>query len=116
MASVMLDLEAILRAIAAVAVLMSSGLTTRLTSPISAARAAGVMSPVRSISIACLLATFRDRATIGVKQNSPICTPGVLKLAVNATIARSQLATSGQPAAVAMPVTWPMRGPTGACG
>ena len=32
-----------------------------------------------SISIACLRATLRDSATIGVEQNSPISTPGVAK-------------------------------------
>ena len=40
------------------------------------------MSPVSSISIACLRDTLRDSATIGVEQNSPMLTPGVAKLAV----------------------------------
>ena len=44
-------------------------------------------------------------ATIGVEQNNPILTPGVAKLAVSAAIARSQVATSWQPAAVAVPCT-----------
>ena len=58
-----------------------------------------------SISIACLRGTLRDSATIGVEQNSPISTPGVAKLAASEATARSQLATSWQPAAVAMPWT-----------
>ena len=62
-------------------------------------------SPVSSISIACLRGTLRDSATIGVEQNSPISTPGVAKLAASEATARSQLATSWHPAAVAMPWT-----------
>ena len=58
-----------------------------------------------SISIACLRGTLRDSATIGVEQNSPISTPGVAKLAASEATARSQLATSWQPAAVATPWT-----------
>ena len=54
--------------------------------------------------MACLRDTLRDSATIGVEQNSPILTPGVANLAVSAATARSQLATSWQPAAVA--VAW----------
>jgi hypothetical protein len=77
----------------------------RLTSPISAARGAEIMSPVSSISFACLLERLRDRATIGVEQNRPIFTPGVLKRAVSPAMARSQLATSWHPAAVATPAT-----------
>ena len=49
--------------------------------------------------------TLRLRATIGVEQNSPILTPGVAKRASWLATARSQLATSWQPAAVAMPFT-----------
>src|SRR5258706_15887028 len=60
------------------------------------------MSPVSSISIACLRGTLRDSATIGVEQNRPICTPGVANLAVAEATARSQVATSWQPAAVAV--------------
>ncbi len=63
------------------------------------------MSPVSSISIAALRPTARDSATIGVEQNRPRLTPGVAKRAVSAATARSQLATSWQPAAVAMPCT-----------
>src|ERR1700744_4341567 len=62
-------------------------------------------SPVSSISIACLRETLRDNATIGVEQNRPISTPGVAKLAASDATARSQLATSWQPAAVAIPCT-----------
>ena len=39
------------------------------------------MSPVSSISIACLRGTLRDSATIGVEQNSPMLTPGVANAA-----------------------------------
>ena len=48
---------------------------------------------------------LRDNATIGVEQNRPIFTPGVAKRAASDATARSQLATSWQPAAVAMPCT-----------
>ena len=58
-----------------------------------------------SISIAALRPTARESATIGVEQNRPIFTPGVANRAVSAATARSQLATSWQPAAVAMPCT-----------
>jgi len=68
----MLDLDASLRAISMVACRAASGATTWLTSPMSAARLAGVISPVSSISIACLLATFRDKATIGVDEAGPL--------------------------------------------
>ena len=49
--------------------------------------------------------TLRDSATMGVEQNRPISTPGVAKRAEVEATARSQLATSWQPAAVAMPWT-----------
>ncbi len=55
--------------------------------------------------MACLRATLRDSATIGVEQNSPISTPGVAKPALVEAMARSQLATSWQPAADATPCT-----------
>src|SRR3984957_2654724 len=71
----------------------------------SRAVAAEIGSPVSSISIACLRGTLRDSATIGVEQNRPISTPGVAKLAASEATARSQLATSWQPAAVAIPWT-----------
>ena len=47
---------------------------------------------------------------MGVEQNSPISTPGVAKRAEVEATARSQLATSWQPAAVAMPCTWAITG------
>ena len=62
--------------------------------------------PVSSISIAFLVvATERARATPGVVQNRPICTPGVAKAADSAATARSQVATNWHPAAVARPCT-----------
>ena len=67
-----------------------------------AASSAEINSPVSSISIACLRDTLRDSATIGVEQNRPILTPGVANLAACEATARSQLATSWQPAAVAV--------------
>ena len=74
------------------------------------ASAALIMSPVSSISIACLGATARLSATIGVEQNRPIFTPGVAKRASSAATARSAVATSWHPAAVAMPCTSAMTG------
>ena len=55
--------------------------------------------------MAALRETLRLSATIGVEQNRPILTPGVAKRASSLATARSQLATSWQPAAVAMPLT-----------
>src|SRR5690348_14443000 len=74
------------------------------------ASSAAIISPVSNISIACFLETLRDRATIGVEQKSPILTPGVANRADDDATAKSQLATSWQPAAVAMPWTWAMTG------
>jgi len=48
---------------------------------------------------------LREVATIGVEQNRPICTPGVENCAVCDATARSQVATSWQPAAAATPST-----------
>ena len=79
--------------------------TTRLTRPHASAVAASTGSPVSSISIARLRPTARTSGTIGVEQNSPIRTPGVAKRASSDAMARSQLATSWQPAAVATPCT-----------
>ncbi len=73
------------------------------------------MSPVSSISIAALRGTTRDRATIGVEQNRPTLMPETAKRAVSAAIAKSQVATSWQPAAVAMPCTRAITG-TGRAG
>ena len=75
-----------------------------------AACSAEIISPVSSISIACLRDTLRDSATIGVEQNRPILTPGVANLAAREATARSQLATSWQPAAVAVACTAAMTG------
>ena len=55
--------------------------------------------------MACLRETLRDSATIGVEQNRPLSIPDVAKRAASEATARSQLATSWQPAAVAMPWT-----------
>ena len=59
-----------------------------------AASSAEIISPVSSISMACLRGTLRDSATIGVEQNRPILTPGVANFAVREATARSQLATN----------------------
>ena len=76
-------------------------------SPARASRAcwAEIGAPVRSISIAALGGIDRTSGTIGVVQNRPILTPGVEKVAPSAATARSQLATSWQPAASAGPWT-----------
>ncbi len=79
--------------------------TTRLTRPMRNASAASTGSPSSSISMAALRGTARASATIGVEQNRPILTPGVAKRASPVQTARSQVATSWQPAAVAMPCT-----------
>src|SRR5437899_1441554 len=57
------------------------------------------MSPVSSISSACLRARLRESATMGVEQNRPICTPGVQNLALVEATARSQVTTSSFAAA-----------------
>ena len=49
--------------------------------------------------------TLRESATIGVEQNRPMLTPGVQNVASSTATARSQVATSWQPAAVAVPCT-----------
>ena len=72
--------------------------------------AASISSPVSSISIAALRPTARVSATIGVEQKRPILTPGVANRASSAATARSQVATSWQPAAVATPCTSAMTG------
>ena len=53
--------------------------------------------------MACLALTLRDRATPGVVQNRPTSMPLTPKVERSEAMARSQLATSWQPAAVAMP-------------
>ena len=55
--------------------------------------------------MAALAGIARTRGTIGVVQKSPMLTPGVAKVASSAATARSQDATSWQPAAVARPCT-----------
>ena len=84
--------------------------TTRFTRPMRCASAASIISPVSSISIAALRGTARASATAGVEQNSPISTPGVAKRAWSDATARSQVATSWQPAAVATPCTTAITG------
>src|SRR5262249_34286865 len=95
----------ILRANASASSRSVPGATTRLMRPMRCASSAPTRSPVKSISMACLRATLRESATIGVEQNRPILTPGVAKWAADEATARSQLATSWQPAAVATPCT-----------
>ena len=62
-------------------------------------------SPVKSISNACLRATLRLSGTLGVEQKRPWSIPlTAIRASVLAT-ARSQVARSWQPAAVASPLT-----------
>src|SRR5580658_9854883 len=79
--------------------------TTRLTRPQSSAVLASITSPDMAISTARFLPTFLATATIGVWQNQPTLPPGVAKPAFSLATARSQVATSWQPAAVASPCT-----------
>src|SRR4051794_20945415 len=88
----------------------ASSRTTRLTRPQSSAVAASIGWPVSSMSSARLRPIARESGTIGVEQNRPIFTPGVAKSALSAATARSQAATSWQPAAVAVPCTLAMTG------
>ena len=88
----------------------SAGATTRLTRPRARASSALMKAPVTSISKACLRPRLRDNATLGVAQNSPRLTPLTAKRASDAATARSHIATSWQPAAVAMPCTWATTG------
>ena len=60
--------------------------------------------------MAGLRGRLRERATIGVEQNRPYFTPEVANRASALQTARSQAATSWQPAAVAMPCTWAITG------
>src|SRR5579883_2077243 len=89
--------------------------TILFTRPAASASGAEMGSPVSSISMAFFWPTARLKATIGVEQNSPILTPGVAKRASSAATTRSQVATSWQPAAVAIPCTWAMTGWGMAC-
>src|SRR4051794_35781145 len=79
--------------------------TARLTRPHSSAVAASMTSPVSASSIARLRPTLRATGTIGVWQNQPPLPPGAANPAFQAATARSQVATSWQPAAVASPCT-----------
>ena len=82
----------------------SSG-TAALISPQSTAVAALIGSPVIAISSARLRPTLRATATSGVWQNRPPLPPGMAKPALSAATARSQVATSWHPAAVARACT-----------
>ena len=62
-------------------------------------------SPVKAISSARLRPMLRATATSGVWQNSPPLPPGMANAASSAATARSQEATSWQPAAVASACT-----------
>jgi len=105
-----IGLAASLRATPCAYALASVGGTTRLTKPQSAAVRASMASPVSSISSARLRESTRLTATIGVEQNKPMRTPGVAKVAASEAMAKSQVATNWQPAAVAMPCTSAMTG------
>ena len=72
-------------------------------------------SPVTSISKACLRPRLRDSATLGVEQNRPRLTPLTAKHASLEATARSHIATSWQPAAVAMPCTLAITGSGSRC-
>jgi hypothetical protein len=78
---------------------------TRLTRPRMRASSAEMNSPVTSISNAGFLATLRVSGTLGDEQKRPRFTPLTAKRALSAATARSQAATSWQPAAVAIPCT-----------
>jgi hypothetical protein len=71
---------------------------------------ASIGLPLSSISSARLRPMFRLTATMGVEQKSPIFTPGVANVAFSEATARSQVATSWHPAAVAIPWTAAMTG------
>ena len=82
-----------------------SGCAMRLIKPRAFASSALMNSPVTSISNATLRKTLRDSATPGAEQNRPRFTPLTANFAVLAATARSHIATSWQPAAVAIPWT-----------
>ena len=86
------------------------GGATRLTSPSRSAVAASIDWPVNSMSSARLEPTLRPTGTEGVPQNRPLLMPEVAKLASLDATARSQAATSWQPAAVAIAWTLAMTG------
>ena len=66
--------------------------------------------PVTKRSNARFVETLRDNATAGVEQNNPTLIPDTANRASSDAMAKSQLPTSWQPAAVAMPCTWAMTG------
>ena len=66
--------------------------------------------PVINISKARLRETLRESGTAGVAQKSPTLIPEVAKRASLEATARSQVATSWQPAAVAIPWTCAITG------
>ena len=108
--TVTIDFDAIFAARVVTASVSRAAGTTRLTRPKRNASSAPNTSPVSNISMACLEERLRDSATIGVEQNRPILTPGVQKRASCDATARSQVATSWQPAALARPATSAMTG------
>jgi len=65
---------------------------------------------VKSMSRARLRPTARTIDTAGEEQKTPRLTPGVPNRAPSSATARSQAATSWQPAAVAIPCTWAITG------
>ena len=67
-------------------------------------------SPVTQHLHRRLRLTLRDSATLGVEQNNPRLTPLTAKRARSEATARSHIATSWQPAAVAMPCTLAITG------
>src|ERR1700684_2397728 len=78
--------------------------TTWLSRPQSSAVRASMTSPDMASSMARLRPTLRATATIGVWQNQPPLPPGVANAASSLATARSALATSWPPPAVAQPV------------
>ncbi len=93
----------------------ASGAATRLTRPLASASSAEMKPPVTSISKAALRDRLRDSATLGVEQNRPRLTPDTAKRASRLATARSHIATSWQPAAVAMPCTRAITGTGSFC-
>src|SRR3712207_5941855 len=73
--------------------------TTWLTRLLDSASAAVMKRPVTSMSKARLGETLRESATAGVEQKSPTLMPETANVALSAATARSQVATSWQPAA-----------------
>src|SRR5579859_898990 len=103
-------LAAMAAAASSTAVSRSAAGTARLIRPMATASAAEAKRPVSSRSKASLRPTARATATPGVEQNSPRLIPETAKRAVSTAKARSQLATSWQPAATAAPCTRAMTG------